>query len=186
MIIKVLHESKEEIKGHQEHQKGVEDSLYQILIACFSIVTKFFETLKKQLKKAEQQVNIGASQVGHLVPLTVGHGDRPTGREESYIQTLLNISDFNYAPPTGMVMSEGIMNGIQDPLVKMTLDRFNTNSHVASVPNTPKSQCGQKINRNTDKDATHNLSNGLPDIPESPSISRIPRGFMGRVNRQQK
>ena len=53
MIIKILHKNKEEIKSQYQHQKGEDDSLYQLLMVCFKETTKFFDNLKKQLKKAE-------------------------------------------------------------------------------------------------------------------------------------
>lgn len=69
-----------------------------MVTACISITLKFFETLKKQLKKAEYQINFGAKDVGHLIPLTVGHKMKPTDEEAMYIRTVMRSSDFRYIP----------------------------------------------------------------------------------------
>ena len=55
---------------------------------------KFFENLKKQLKKSELQLNFGPEQIGHLIPLTVGHRDRPTEKEVRYMKTVMGLSGF--------------------------------------------------------------------------------------------
>ena len=52
--------------------------------------------MKKQLKKAEDQINFGPQDVGHLVPMTVGHKNRPTEEEEEYIKTVIAQSDFRF------------------------------------------------------------------------------------------
>ena len=90
--IKMLQKSKDEIKGIQ--CKSDEDSLRQLIIACMSISIKFFENLKKQLKKSELQLNFGSEQIGHLIPLTVGHRDRPTEKEVRYMKTVMGLSGF--------------------------------------------------------------------------------------------
>jgi len=92
IAIKILQKAKDEIKGIQCNSD--EDSLRQLIIACFSISIKFFENLKKQLKKSELHLNFGPESIGHLIPLTVGHRDRPTEREERYIKTVMGLSDF--------------------------------------------------------------------------------------------
>lgn len=92
LTIKVLQKSKDEIKGIQCNSD--EDSLRQLMIACLSISIKFFENLKKQLRKSELHLNFGPEQIGHLVPLTVGHRDRPTDRELRYIKTVMALGDF--------------------------------------------------------------------------------------------
>ena len=70
----------------------------QIILACLQIVQKFFENLKKQLKKSEFYINFGEEDVGHLIPLTVGHTDRPTEDEAKYIRTVIKHSNFRYIP----------------------------------------------------------------------------------------
>ena len=85
--IKVLISCKDEIKTIQ--CKSEEDSLKQLITACLSIVLKFFELLKKQLKKSEVQINFEPREIGHLVPLSIGHKNKPTESETQYIRTVL-------------------------------------------------------------------------------------------------
>lgn len=60
------------------------------------ISLNFFETLFKQLKKSESYINFEASDLGHLVALSVGHTDKPTDEETRYIRTLMKNSGFKY------------------------------------------------------------------------------------------
>jgi len=41
------------------------------------------------MKKSETFINFNPKDVGHLVPLTTGHTDRPTEQEAKYIRTLI-------------------------------------------------------------------------------------------------
>ena len=93
-IIKTLNKSKYEIKCLQCRTR--EDSLKQLSIACLSIVLKFFEGLKKQLKKSESLIKFNAIDVGHLIPLTIGHKNKPTDSEIAYTKTIMKLSDFKY------------------------------------------------------------------------------------------
>lgn len=181
MIVKILHKNKEEIKNQYMHQKGEDDSLYQLLMVCFKETTKFFETLKKQLKKAELQTNIGAEEVGHLIPLTVGHRDRPTNKETRYIETLMELSEFKYVPPTGIVMSEGLISGTQDPLGKITVNRVNSNSILHSPKNNKEPS---KNNSNINAEG-HNTTTNALNVSETP-ISRVPKQFLSKQVSQQR
>lgn len=95
-IVRVLQTGKDEIKSLQ--CKTEEDPLKQLVLACLTTALKFFESLKKHLKKAEVQVNFDERDVGHLVPLTVGHRDKPTDVEAKYIRTVIRSSEFRYVP----------------------------------------------------------------------------------------
>lgn len=75
-IIKVVQNCKDEIKN--THCKREEDSIQQLSYACLQIILKFFENLKKQLKKSEFYINFEVKDIGHLIALTVGHTDKPT------------------------------------------------------------------------------------------------------------
>lgn len=46
------------------------------------------------MKKSEAKFNFDEKQLGHLVPLTVGHRDNPTGREIRYLETIFKSSGF--------------------------------------------------------------------------------------------
>jgi hypothetical protein len=46
------------------------------------------------MKKYETQFNFGPEQLGHLIPLTVGHRDKPKEREKKYIETVMQHSGF--------------------------------------------------------------------------------------------
>ena len=91
-IIKTLHAGKEEIKNTQ--CKRPNDSLRWLIIACLSMLIKFFENLKKQLKKSEIAINFGPRQVGHLIPLSTGHRNKPTDPEINYIHHVIKLSEF--------------------------------------------------------------------------------------------
>jgi hypothetical protein len=67
-------------------------------MALFSIIIKFFERLKKQLKKSEVLINFGEKELGHLVPLTVGHRDKPTEDETRHIRNVMRKSNFLMDP----------------------------------------------------------------------------------------
>ena len=95
-IIQVLKGCKEEVKGTL--CKFEEDSLKQIVLQTLIIVLKFFESLFKQLRKSESHINFEASDVGHLVALSVGHTDKPTEEESRYIKTIMKNSNFKYDP----------------------------------------------------------------------------------------
>jgi hypothetical protein len=57
---------------------------------------KFFEGLKKQLKKAETLINFDSRDVGHLIPLTVGHENKPTELEICYIKRVMGTALFEF------------------------------------------------------------------------------------------
>jgi hypothetical protein len=76
--------------------KRPNDSLRWLIVATLSILIKFFEQLKKQLKKSEMHINFGVKDVGHLIPLSVGHKDKPTDSEINYIHKMIKISGFQY------------------------------------------------------------------------------------------
>lgn len=43
--------------------------------------------------------------VGHLIPLTIGHKNKPTDSEIHYIKTIMKLSDFKYdknSAPVGL------------------------------------------------------------------------------------
>ena len=118
LIIKVLQQSKEEIKGL--NCKSEEDGLKQLTLACVLIIIKFFETLKKQLKKAESQINFGPKDVGHLVPLTTGHKGKPNDVEIRYIRQVLRLSDFRYIPSDFQGISPSVpsnLDGLKSSLI---------------------------------------------------------------------
>ena len=58
------------------------------------MLTKFFENLKKQLKKSEIAINFGPKHVGHLIPLSTGHRNKPTDPEINYIHNAIKLSEF--------------------------------------------------------------------------------------------
>ena len=91
----VLKQSRDEIKAELINTK--QDGPQQLILVAMSIVIKFFENLKKFMKKAEN-LNLGPAQLGHLIPLTVGHRDRPTDREDKYIKSVMKLANFNYVP----------------------------------------------------------------------------------------
>jgi hypothetical protein len=62
------------------------------------IILKFFENLKKQLKKSEFYINFEVKDIGHLIALSVGHTEKPTDQEARYIKTIIKSSDFKYIP----------------------------------------------------------------------------------------
>ena len=76
--------------------KRPNDSLRWLIVATLSILIKFFEQLKKQLKKSEIHINFGPLDVGHLIPISVGHKDKPTDSEINYIHKMIKISGFQY------------------------------------------------------------------------------------------
>lgn len=95
--------AKDEIKGLQF--KNDEESLKQVILACMHNVSHFFDGLKKLMRKYETKYNFGPEQVGHLIPLTVGHRDRPKEREKKYIETIMSIGGIlppRNPPPTLM------------------------------------------------------------------------------------
>jgi hypothetical protein len=95
-IIKIVQNCKDEIKGTQCHKE--EDSMKHLSYACLSIILKFFENLKKQLRKSEHFLNFNIMDVGHLIALSVGHTDRPTDEEARYIKIVMKSSNFKYNP----------------------------------------------------------------------------------------
>jgi hypothetical protein len=44
-------------------------------------------------------MNFGPLDVGHLIPLSVGHKDKPTEIETIYIRQVMALSDFWYDRP---------------------------------------------------------------------------------------
>ena len=48
------------------------------------------------MKKSEIHINFGPLDVGHLIPLSVGHKDKPTDSEINYIHKMIKISGFQY------------------------------------------------------------------------------------------
>lgn len=96
IIQKQLEKSKDDIKnlnitGHEE-----EVNLHSMVAACFTNLHRFLDNLKKLLKKSEQRCQFDEKSVGHLVPLTVGHRDRPTDTEVRYLKTVMKHSGFIY------------------------------------------------------------------------------------------
>ena len=65
-----------------------------------SIILKFFEGVKKQLKKSEVLINFDARDVGHLIPISTGHENKPTEAEVTYIKTVMKLSEFKYEKHT--------------------------------------------------------------------------------------
>jgi len=65
-------------------------------MACISVALKFFETLKKQMKKMETLNDFGIKEVGHLIPVTVGHRDAPHEWEMNHIKVIMKESNFKY------------------------------------------------------------------------------------------
>jgi len=90
VIIKVLQQALEEIKD------CADCDLKQLVIACLTLIIKFFVALKDTLKKVilKHKSNFTPDQIGHLVPLTVGHRDRPTEKEMHYIRLVMKQSNF--------------------------------------------------------------------------------------------
>ena len=76
--------------------KRPNDSLRWLIVATISILIKFFEQIKKQLKKSEFHINFGPIDVGHLIPLSVGHKNKPTDPEINYIHRMIQHSGFQY------------------------------------------------------------------------------------------
>ena len=87
---------------------------------------KFFETLKKQLKKSESQINFEDKDVGHLIPLTVGHKNKPNEIEAQYIRSIINLSKFKYMPEEFMAVSPTPLNvGLTSALIPPILPSPN-------------------------------------------------------------
>jgi hypothetical protein len=86
----VLKQGKDEIKGLPCQNN--EDCVKQLILACLHSLSHFFDGLKKLMKKYESKYNFGPEQIGHLIPLTVGHRDRPKEREKKYIETIMAMS----------------------------------------------------------------------------------------------
>lgn len=110
--------------------------------------------------------------MGHLIPLTVGHRDRPTPKETRYIETLMELSEFKYVPPTGIVMSEGLLGGTQtyDIMGRIPINRVNSNS----VINSPNNNKEHSIKNNSNMNAEgHNSTTNALNVSEAP-ITRVP------------
>ena len=71
-----------------------EDCKY-LINGCLSIITKFFENAKKIAREFEI---MDPTSLGHLVPITVGHRDKPNEKEMVHIKLLLDNSGFITKP----------------------------------------------------------------------------------------
>lgn len=96
ILLKVIYACKDEIKHLNCHKE--DDSLKMLVQTSVNIVYKFFESLKKNLKRAEEHINFGSLDVGHLIPLNVGHLEKPSEEESKYIQFVMDASEFKYVP----------------------------------------------------------------------------------------
>lgn len=89
MLVKVIRQAKDEIKE--------EGPLSNMVLACLNTTLSFFDLVIKQMKKNERTHSLSDSELGHLVPLTVGHRDRPNENELRYIRKLMIVSGFLYS-----------------------------------------------------------------------------------------
>lgn len=95
IVQKQLEKCKDDIKNL--NISGDEEvSLHSMAAACLTNLLRFFDNLKRLLKKSEQRCQFDDKEVGHLVPLTVGHRDRPTETEVRYLKTVIRQSGFIY------------------------------------------------------------------------------------------
>jgi hypothetical protein len=66
-----------------------QEELLKIILESLKVVHHFLTSLKQIVTELEIQNNIGVDQLGHLVPLTVGHRDKPTEKEVKYIKKVI-------------------------------------------------------------------------------------------------
>ena len=107
IIQKQLEKCKDDIKNLTISEQDEEGNLHQLVAACLTNLHRFFDNLKKLLKKSEQRCQFDETTLGHLVPLTVGHRDRPTETEVRYLKTVIRRSGFLYGgedPPDSPVL----------------------------------------------------------------------------------
>lgn len=94
VLMKQMEKCKDDIKNLNIASPDEEITLNSLTIASLTILIKFFDNVKKLLKKSEQCCQFDEKALGHLVPLTVGHRDRPTETEVRYIKTVMKHSGF--------------------------------------------------------------------------------------------
>lgn len=64
--------------------------------------------------------------MGHLIPLTVGHKNKPTEVEAKYIRSIINMSDFRYIPEDFQAVSPTTLNvGLASALIPPILPSPN-------------------------------------------------------------
>ena len=96
LLQKQIEKSKEDIKNLNISGLYEEVRIHSLVQACFTIILKFLDNVKKLLRKSETKTQFDETTIGHLVPLTVGHRDRPTEQEVRYIKTVVRHSGFFY------------------------------------------------------------------------------------------
>ena len=73
--------------------------LKQLINFTLTTCEDFFQTMIELMKESERVNNLGPETVGHLIPLSIGHTDRPTEYESKYINNILTKCEFTGIPP---------------------------------------------------------------------------------------
>lgn len=68
-------------------KEGIE--LKRIIDFTLNLCHEFFENIAELLKESERVNKFDDNTLGHLVPLTAGHIERPSEFESRYFETIL-------------------------------------------------------------------------------------------------
>ena len=84
------------------------------------------------MKESERVNNLGPETVGHLIPLSIGHTDRPTEYESKYINNILTKCEFTGIPP------DNTQNDMTRDMYDMLPTHFLPTQPISRVPSVLK------------------------------------------------